>query len=56
MLDDVLANVQIIRQTKESFFSLELAMHYSISMSIEKSLYEFILHLINYPKKKSFIF
>ena len=56
MLTDVLKYIEEIRQTDKSFFSLELAMHYSITMSIEKSLDEFFLHLKYYPKKRAFIF
>ena len=56
MLTDVLKNLEKIRQTDKSFFSLELAMHFSITMSIEKSLDEFFLHLKHYPKKRAFIF
>ena len=43
MLTDVLKYIEEIRQTDKSFFSLELAMHYSITMTIEKSLDEFKL-------------
>jgi len=45
-----------LRKTQPDYFTLELGLHYSINMSIEKSLNEFFKHLDYNPEKRDFIF
>ena len=52
----MLNTINQIREKQPDFFSLELGMHYSISMMVEKSLNEFFIYLDNNPKKREFVF
>ena len=45
-----------IRKIQPDYFSLELGLHYSINMSIEKSLDEFFKHIDYNQQKRDFIF
>ena len=54
--DNALKILNEVRKKENDFFSLELGMHYSITMDIEKSLDQFFLYLNKNPKQKDFIF
>ena len=55
-IEQVVNMLNEIRKKENDFYSLELGMHYSISMMIEESLDEFFLHLNNNQNQKEFIF
>ena len=48
--------VNELRKSQPDYFTLELGLHYSINMSIEKSLNEFFKHINYNPQKRDFIF
>ena len=48
--------IEKCREIESDFFSLELGMHYSMVMEVEKSLDEFFLYILKNPKQKDFIF
>ena len=55
-INDAINIINKIRIKENDFFALELGMHYSITMEIEKSLEQFFLYLNNNPKQKDFVF
>lgn len=55
-INDAINIINQIRIKENDFFALELGMHYSITMEIEKSLEQFFLYLNNNPKQKDFVF
>ena len=55
-ISEVLKILNEVRKKENDFFSLELGMHYSITMDIEKSLDQFFLYLNKNPKQKDFVF
>ena len=55
-INDAINIINQIRIKENDFFALELGMHYSITMEIEKSLEQFLLYLNNNPKQKDFVF
>ena len=55
-LEKVVITLDEIRKKENDFYSLELGMHYSLSMMVEKSLDEFFLYLNNNQNQKEFIF
>ena len=55
-ISEVLKILTEVRKKENDFFSLELGMHYSITMDIEKSLDQFFLYLNKNPKQKDFVF
>ena len=55
-INDAINIINQIRIKGNDFFALELGMHYSITMEIEKSLEQFFLYLNNNPKQKDFVF
>ena len=52
----VIKTLTEVRDIKPDYFSLELGLHYSINLSIEKSLDEFFKHMQYNPNKRDFIF
>ena len=54
--EEVIKMLNVMRTQEDDFYSLELGMHYSMTMMVEESLDEFFLYLNNNPKQKDFIF
>ena len=52
----VVETVNELREIQPDYFTLELGLNYSINMSIEKSLSEFLKHIDYNPGKRDFIF